>query len=235
MIMENTTEIWKDIEGYEGLYQVSNYGNVKSLDRAIKQKSKGEYYIIKGYNGKTLKKSFDSDGYLIVSLCDSKRKRCTKKVHRLVAEAFIPNPENKPYVGHTKTLPNGLEDKTANEVWNLQWMTPHENNTFGTLHERKVDSMKKQYEYGTRKKVWLGKKRIEHSKKLSIPIVEIKNDGTVIEYESITTCAEKYGFSAPHLTNAVNGKNHKRGHRFKTSLFYKKSDYEKNLEDIATS
>ena len=77
--MEYTTEIWKDIKGYEGLYQVSNLGRVKSLDRTIKQKSKGEHYIIKAYKGKTLKKSFDTDGYLIVSLYDSKRKMCTKK------------------------------------------------------------------------------------------------------------------------------------------------------------
>ena len=59
-------------------------------------------------------------------------------VHRLVAEAFIPNPENKEQVGHLKKLPDGTEDKTANEAWNLAWMTAGENNSYGTRIERAI-------------------------------------------------------------------------------------------------
>lgn len=116
-------EIWKDIKGYEGLYQVSNLGRVKNR------------------HNKFIKPSQTKHGYLMLHLW-----KCGKskpfRVHRLVAEAFIPNPENKAHVGHLKTLPNGLEDKTANEVWNLAWMTPIENANYGTINERKSASQK---------------------------------------------------------------------------------------------
>lgn len=82
----------------------------------------------------------NSDGYHIVSLRDENHKGHEGKVHRLVAEAFLPNPENKLEVGHTKTLDNGLEDKTANEAWNLKWMTRVENGNFGTICQRLSES-----------------------------------------------------------------------------------------------
>ena len=63
-------------------------------------------------------------------------------VHRLVAEAFLPNTENKPCVGHTKPLSDGTEDKTANEAWNIAWMTYEENRNYGTLNERISASQK---------------------------------------------------------------------------------------------
>lgn len=116
-------EEWRDIIGFDGLYQVSNFGRVKSLN----------------YNGtgkeKVMSGSLNRDGYIKVTLTKDKKKY-SRTVHRLVAEAFIPNLENKPQVGHLKTLPDGTEDKTANEAWNLAWMTPLENNIFGTRTER---------------------------------------------------------------------------------------------------
>ena len=219
-------EEWKDIKGYEGLYQVSNEGRVKSLERILTQKTKSGYFITKKYPGKILKPSYDRDGYVIVTL-NRRDGGKTKKVHKLVAEAFIPNPENKPVVGHLKTMDNGLEDKTANEAWNLAWMTEKENANYGTIIERKKEYTKVLYKNGRMKRVWKGKKRPEHSKAMSIPIIEIKEDGSVVEWESTIKCAEAYGVSPTHLSNAVNGHNHKRGHYFKTSQFYKKEDYEK--------
>lgn len=92
-------EIWKDIEGYEGLYQVSNYGRVKSLNKR---------------KGRILKPAKDKGGYLRVAL----HKQGTQKhykIHRLVAQAFIPNPQNLPQVNHKD------ENPTNNTVQNLEW------------------------------------------------------------------------------------------------------------------
>lgn len=136
--MSRSIEEWRPVVGYEGLYEVSDWGRVKSLDRVVNGGNQygASFKVLK--KGRILKPSFDSDGYLIVTISGT-----TKKVHRLVAKAFIPNPDNKPIVGHTKTLENGLEDKTANEVWNLQWMTPIENENYGTIIERKIETFKK--------------------------------------------------------------------------------------------
>ncbi len=216
--MSKTVEEWRPIQGYEGLYEVSDWGNVRSLN------------YNKSGKVKLLKQVTEKDGYLVVCLHKNGKQK-NVRVNRIVAETFIPNPQNKPYVGHLKTMENGLEDKTANEVWYLQWMSQKENSIYGTLSERKSEMMKKQYKDGVRKKVWLGKKRLEHAKKLAIPIIEIKDDGTVIEWENASEYARQIGASFPHLNNAINGKNHKRGHNYRTSMFYKKSDYEKMLEE----
>lgn len=134
--MSKLVEEWRDIAGYEGLYQVSDWGNVRSLDRIINTKKKK-----RRYKGRMLKLTNKADGYVSVNLWkNGKNKNCT--VHRLVANAFIPNPENKEQVGHLKKLPDGTEDKTANEVWNLAWMTPPENSNFGTRNERISKSQK---------------------------------------------------------------------------------------------
>ena len=109
-------EEWKDIQGYEGLYQVSNLGNVKNLERIVKcklQKTK----TIKEH---LLKKSVNKFGYEYVCLSNDSITRKIK-VHRLVAQAFIPNPLNKPQVNHI----NGI--KTDNKVENLEWCNNQEN------------------------------------------------------------------------------------------------------------
>lgn len=108
-------EIWKDIKGYEGLYQVSNFGNVKSLDRYIINKNGDKQY----FPGKYLNQGI-SDNYLKVTLSKSNKQR-TFRVHILVARTFIPNPENKPEVNHMDG------DKSNNRVDNLEWNTRSEN------------------------------------------------------------------------------------------------------------
>ena len=115
------TEVWKDIPGYEGIYQVSNQGRVK---RSFK---KGERIM----SGKKAK-----DGYIDVILSVNQNKRCYR-LHRLVAEAFIPNPNNKPQVNHKD------RNKRNNEVGNLEWVTGSENvvHAFATgrsVHKRPV-------------------------------------------------------------------------------------------------
>lgn len=135
--MSRIVEEWRPVVGYEGLYEVSDWGNVRSLDRTF------EYYhpsangvIRRTFKGKVLRKVLNFEGYHIVTLRDANHKQREGKVHRLVAVAWLPNPEKKKEVGHLKTLENGLEDRTANEVWNLQWMTREENGNYGTIGER---------------------------------------------------------------------------------------------------
>lgn len=115
-------EIWKDIEGYEGLYKVSNMGRIKSLGHTDKL---GRYY-----EGRIMKQQKHyKNGYLSVCLAkDKKQKRMN--VQRLVAHHFIPNPDNKPEVNHID------ENKENNIYTNLEWCTRKENNIHGTKIER---------------------------------------------------------------------------------------------------
>ena len=111
-------EIWKDCIHYEGLYQVSNYGRVKSLER--------DTYALNGTVNGHIKEHIvpqqdNGHGYQTVSLTKFGKTR-KEYVHRLVAMAFIPNPENKPQVDHINT------DKADNVVTNLRWVTQSENN-----------------------------------------------------------------------------------------------------------
>ena len=131
-------EIWRDIQGYEGLYQVSNYGRVKSLERNFTN----------GINGCTIKHIDEhilipqnEKGYLRVNLYkNGKQKFCS--IHRLVAEAFIPNPNNYPQVNHKD------EDKANNKITNLEWCTAQYNNTYGTCKKRMAETQSKTvYQY----------------------------------------------------------------------------------------
>lgn len=108
-------EIWKDVKEYEGLYQISNLGNVKSLDRYIINKNRDKQY----FPGKYLSQGI-GDNYLKVTLSKNNKQR-TFRIHILVARAFIPNPENKPEVNHIDG------NKKNNKVNNLEWNTRSEN------------------------------------------------------------------------------------------------------------
>lgn len=114
-----TEEVWKPIECYGGIYkgkyEVSNLGRVRSTHRVIRRNS---FYVQVG--GKILNKNISCRGYPYVTLCLNGRSR-TRHIHYLVASAFIPNPENKPYVDHINT------DKTDYSLSNLRWVTAKEN------------------------------------------------------------------------------------------------------------
>ena len=117
-------EEWRDIEGYEGLYQVSNLGRVKSLARVV-IRSDGKPNTV---NEKILKYGMNR-GYCAVVLCKDGKKKMYK-VHRLVAMAFLRNPHNLPEVNHKD------EDKKNNCVDNLEWCTSLYNINYGSHNER---------------------------------------------------------------------------------------------------
>jgi hypothetical protein len=118
-------EIWKDVKGYEGKYKVSNHGRVKSLERITHKDPNGKIKgSIKRYSF-MLKCTRDSFGYPKAALYKDKTTQKSIGVHRLVAEAFIPNPECKPYVNHINMVPSD------NHVNNLEWVTPRENKAHG--------------------------------------------------------------------------------------------------------
>lgn len=121
-------EIWKDIVGYEGLYQISNYGRVKSLGNDKTRKER------------ILKPIKSQKGYLRIIFC---KKGKTKQfyIHCLVAENFIPNPLNLPQVNHKD------ENKENNCVYNLEWCDAKYNNNYGTRIEK---TCKKVYQYSKR-------------------------------------------------------------------------------------
>lgn len=113
--MEN--EIWKDIPGFEGIYKINKKGEVKSLNR-IKRGKGGSTIVVKE---KILKQSLDrKNGYLMVTLTKNE-KRKNYRIHKLVANLFIPNPNNYPQVNHIDG------NKFNNTVDNLEWCTPQEN------------------------------------------------------------------------------------------------------------
>lgn len=125
-------EIWKDIKNYEGIYQVSNLGNVRSLNH-IRKNGKKKSYISKG---KTLKPAIQNVGYKFVVLSKNGERK-GYRVHRLVAETFIPNPNNYPCINHKD------ECRTNNVVENLGWCTISYNNNYGTKKERQRKSIQK--------------------------------------------------------------------------------------------
>jgi hypothetical protein len=133
--MEN--EIWKDIPNYEGLYQASNLGRIKSLDRVLKGKGKNQFGstfdMIK--KGRILKQQITKKGYLKAYLIkDGKSK--TFASHRIIALTFIPNPDNYKFINHKD------ENKVNNRVDNLEWCTQSYNINYGTRNKKVSEKLK---------------------------------------------------------------------------------------------
>ena len=143
-------EIWKDIPGYEGLYQVSNLGNVKSI--SWKNTGAAKNLWLKPHN----------KGYYQVELVKNKVKK-TYVVHRLVALAFIPNPQNLPVINHKD------ENKKNNRVENLEWCDFKYNNRYSmNLHPERF-----------KERVYTQKGN--YKRRLDFPVAQIGDDGEVIK------------------------------------------------------
>ena len=164
-------EVWKDIVDYEGLYQVSNLGNVKSLNF----NHTGKEQILKPHK--------DKGGYLRVDLCKD-GKRNGKLIHRLVAQAFIPNDDL------FKTEINHKDENKENNVWsNLEWCDMSYNNNYGTHQER------------------CAKARLNHPK-LSKKVNQYSLDGkTFIQsFHSAMEIQRQLGFANTHISDCCLGK-----------------------------
>jgi hypothetical protein len=119
-------QVWRPVKGFEGIYEISNFGNVRSLGRYVDYRNGAMRYL------KPRRKSVrkDKDGYCVVTF-NKDKKGCTRFVHRMMAEAFIPMIPGKNEVNHID------EDKANNDLDNLEWVTHKENMMHGTLHFRK--------------------------------------------------------------------------------------------------
>lgn len=151
-------KIWKDIEGYEGLYKVSNEGDVYSLRRK-----------------KCMSLINDKDGYKKINLVDRTGKMHTYQVHRLVAKAFISNPENYRCINHKDEI------KHHNNVENLEWCTHRYNSNYGTIKEK--------ISKGNSKAV----------------VQLTKDDEIVMIWQSATECAKELGFTQGEISRCCHG------------------------------
>lgn len=171
-------EIWKDIEGFDGLYQVSNLGRVKSLDRYVRQHTGNQFK-----KGKILKQKNDKYGYKRIGLRkDGKQK--SFQIHRLVAQTFIQNPHNYPCVNHKD------EDKTNNCADNLEFCTVAYNNN-----------------YGTRNKI-VSQKMTNHKSVSKCVIQFTKDGIFVNEYQSAREASRQTGICFSNISACCNNKPH---------------------------
>lgn len=164
-------EIWKPVIGYEGLYEVSNFGNVDSLNynhtnkrkRRIQREGRGGYMYVNLHKG---------------------GKTVTKKTHRLVAEAFIPNPHNLPQVNHKD------ENKLNNRADNLEWCNSSYNNKYGNRPRKVLDAYKRNGAIVAER-----------------PVVKIDKNGTIVaEYISISEAARSVGVRRESVRDCVLGR-----------------------------
>lgn len=187
-------EEWKAIKGYEGLYEVSNLGRVKSISYTNQYGTFDRVVILKGWI---------CEGYPCVQLTKNNEKK-TFKIHRLVAETFISNPNNLPEVDHINTI------RDDNRVENLRWVTPKENMNNPLTKEKRCG-----YQGNKSEEI---KKKI--SKAQSIKVVQLTLEGELVKiWDSAIKAQKECGFDNGNINRCCRGK-------YKTHKGYKWMYYE---------
>lgn len=174
-------EFWKDIKGYEGLYQVSNMGNVRSADRIVHIKKKNfEYDELR--KGRILKGQARKHGYLAVWLYKLDGTKRQESIHRLVAEAFCAKQDQDTDVNHKNEI------KTDNRASNLEWCTHKENSNYGTALARRTKTC-----------------RDNHVRWKPVKQYDLQGN-FIAEYPSLAEMEKQTGYSKGNVCNAIKGK-----------------------------
>lgn len=180
--METRNEIWKDIEGYEGYYQVSNFGRVRSVEHVITLHLKNGRTKPLTVRDRIISQAVLRNGYKIVTL----RKALSAKtisVHRIVAKAFVPGYQEGLQVNHKD------ENKKNNCAWNLEWVTPRENVVYSLSRSRRM----------------INSPRIR-------PVIQMTMDGKIVKrWESINEAYRELGLHRGCIREACKDKNRTSG------------------------
>lgn len=180
-------EVWRTVDGYEGLYEVSNFGRVRSCDRWLNN----AIGTTRFYQSKILKVKV-CKGYEMVNLSDGGKVK-TVTVHRIVAQAFIPNPQNFPCINH----------KDENKLNNFVWVNPD-----GTVDPEKSNlewcTIKYNVNYGTGLKKSLKNRKGKTAEK---PVLQFTKEGEFIErYDSVMEAERKTGVGNWQIRDVLKGK-----------------------------
>lgn len=187
-------EIWKDIKGYEGFYQISNMGQVRSLDRIIEY-SDGRK---RKFKGTIIKSRLNSKGYFIVGIAINQKVK-TIGIHKLVAEHFIDNPNCLPWINHIDGI------KTNNNIENLEWVTPKENFEHAIkmgLHKYIQDFVGKTYFKG-KKHTEEARVKMRQNHGSKVRVINLDDNKS---FNSTIEAAEYYNLCGSHITAACKGK-----------------------------
>lgn len=212
--MSKLVEEWRPVVDYEGLYEVSDWGNVRSVERIITDINGRKMH----YYGKILSQGKTTNGYDFVML----GQKNNKLTHILVAKAFLPNPYNKPEVDHI--IP--ISDGGTNEVWNLRWVTPSENarnpismekrhRKLSEEHKKKISETRKGRHYPKLSEAKKGKKNPKLSEALKgrrnescmKKVLQFSKDGLFIrEWKSISDANKELNIKNGSISAVCKGK-----------------------------
>lgn len=183
-------EKWKPIIGFEGLYECSNLGNLRSVTKIVRR-DENSTKIIKG---RVIKQQMGTSGYKCVTFSKD-GKLSNHRVHRLIAASFIKNPNEKAQVNHINEI------KTDNRSENLEWVTHHENQ----LHGTRIERLKASTDNNGIKNPMYG--RIGALNPKSKPVIQYCKKGKKInEFDSAATVNRELGFNSSSVSRAAKGK-----------------------------